>query len=166
MTPPTPEPRIRLNKLVRAPRKRVYEAWLDPAQVKQWWFPGPGMTVPSVSMDAVVGGRYRIEMSDGARSHIAVGEYVELVPFERIVFTWSWETQPGFAADSRVIVVFLETATEEGPATEILFTHEGLTTPAERSDHTSGWVGALRALGFHCRGVNAHEAINGKAARA
>ena len=76
---------VRLHRIVRAPAERVYRALLDPdAMVK--WLPPHGFTGKIHQMDARVGGGYRmsfINFSTG-KSHSFGGQYVELVPNERI----------------------------------------------------------------------------------
>ena len=54
----------------------------------------------------------------------------------------------------------------DGPATEIVLTHEGLNTPVERSEHTGGWWGCLKALGYFVRGIDPREAMYGQPAKA
>lgn len=79
---------VRLHRVLRAPPERVYRAFLDPdAMVK--WLPPHGYTGRVHKMDARVGGRYRMSfthLGNGQR-HAFGGEYLELVPGERIVHT-------------------------------------------------------------------------------
>lgn len=157
-------PMLRLNKLVRAPRPRVFEAWTDPAQVRCWWLPDPRMGEPHVEMDVRVGGGFRIAMTDihgNPGQHVALGRYTDVSPYDRLAFDWEWEGVPDFGHGSRVTVEFYDARTDDGPATEVILTHDLLHTALERSEHTSGWSGALRALGYHARGVDPREAMLG-----
>ena len=76
---------VRLHRVLRAPPERVYRAFLDPeAMVK--WLPPNGFTGKVHHVDARVGGSYRMSFTNfttGA-SHSFGGEYLELVPHERI----------------------------------------------------------------------------------
>ena len=79
---------VRLHRVLRAPPERVYRAFLDPgAMVK--WLPPHGFTGQVHEMDARVGGRYRMSFTNFSQgqSHAFGGEYLELVPGERIVHT-------------------------------------------------------------------------------
>lgn len=76
---------VRLQRVLRASPERVYRAFLDAdAMVK--WLPPNGFTGKVHELDARVGGRYRMSFTNfttGA-SHSFGGEYLELVPNERI----------------------------------------------------------------------------------
>ena len=79
---------VRLHRVLRAPPERVYRAFLDPgAMVK--WLPPHGFTGQVHEMDVRVGGRYRMSFTNFSQgqSHAFGGEYLELVPGERIVHT-------------------------------------------------------------------------------
>ena len=139
---------VRLTRLIRAPREEVYNAWLDPAVRKQWWCASPEMKPGSCDIDATVGGKYRVGMvgPDGTE-HVMFGEFVELAPHDKISFTLTWEHDPGFGGNSLVTIELFEATFKDETATELLLTHERLTKPLERSDHTTGWLGCLRSLG-------------------
>ncbi len=83
-----PTSTIRLHRVLRAPPERIYRAFLDPdALVK--WLPPHGFTAKIHHLEAKVGGRSRMSFtnfSTGQR-HSFGGEYLELVPNERIRYT-------------------------------------------------------------------------------
>lgn len=139
---------IRLTRLIRAPREDVYNAWLDSAVRKQWWCADPSMHCGVCEIDASLGGAYRVGMvSPDGQEHVVVGRFVTLEPPSKLVFTWTWETNPGFGADSVVSIELFKAEFEGEPATELLLMHEKLARPIERSDHTWGWLGCIRSLG-------------------
>jgi uncharacterized protein YndB with AHSA1/START domain len=79
---------VRLHRVLKAPADRVYKAFLDPeAMVK--WLPPHGFTGKVHSMDARVGGGYRMSFTNFStgKSHSFGGTYVELVPGERLRYT-------------------------------------------------------------------------------
>src|SRR5881409_2695468 len=79
---------IRLHRVLRATPERIYRAFLDPdAMVK--WLPPNGFTGKVHELDARVGGRYRMSFTNfsSGSSHSFGGEYLELVPNERIRHT-------------------------------------------------------------------------------
>ena len=79
---------IRLYRVLRATPERIYRAFLDPdAMVK--WLPPNGFTAKVHHMDARVGGSYKMSFTNftTGNSHSFGGEYVELVPHERIRYT-------------------------------------------------------------------------------
>jgi uncharacterized protein YndB with AHSA1/START domain len=139
---------VRITRLIRAPRQKVYDAWLDPSIRNQWWCASPDMKPGTCDIDATVGGKYRVGMiaPDGTE-HVVIGEFIELNPPNKLVFTWTWETNPGFGGNSQVTIELFDATFKEERATELLLTHERLTQPLERSDHTTGWLGCLKSLG-------------------
>lgn len=79
---------LRLHRVLRAPPERVYRAFLDPdALVK--WLPPHGFTARVHALDAKVGGRFRMSFTHFATGHTHGfgGEYLELVPHERLRYT-------------------------------------------------------------------------------
>lgn len=79
---------VRLHRVLRAPPERVYRAFLNAdAMVK--WLPPNGFTGKVYHMDATVGGTFRMSFTNFTtqQSHSFGGEYLELVPNERIAYT-------------------------------------------------------------------------------
>lgn len=79
---------VRLHRVLRAPPERVYRAFLD-ADAMAKWLPPNGYTGKVHQMDARVGGAYRMSFTDfsSGNSHAFGGEYLELVPNERLRYT-------------------------------------------------------------------------------
>lgn len=83
--PTTDTNTIRLHRVIKAPAERVYRAFLDPtAMVK--WLPPNGFTGEVHHIEAKVGGTYKMSFKNFStgNSHSFGGEYLELVPNERI----------------------------------------------------------------------------------
>lgn len=79
---------VQLHRVFTAPPERVYRAFLDPDALAKC-LPPHGFTGRVLSLDARVGGRYRMQFTNfgNGQSHAFGGEYLELVPSERIVHT-------------------------------------------------------------------------------
>jgi len=77
--------RMMIVRIFDAPREVVWKAWTEPKYVAQWWGP-KGFTAPVCKMDFRVGGKslYCMRSPDGQEFWSAV-EYVEIVPYEKIV---------------------------------------------------------------------------------
>jgi uncharacterized protein YndB with AHSA1/START domain len=81
------EREITITRVFDAPRAVVFEAWIDPAQLREWWGP-KGFTNPVCEFDPRVGGAIRIHMrAPDGNVHPMKGEVREIVPPERLVFT-------------------------------------------------------------------------------
>lgn len=79
---------IRIHRVLRATPERVYRAFLDPDAMAKW-LPPNGFTGRVHESDVRVGGRFRMSFTNftSGRSHSFGGEYLELVPHERIRYT-------------------------------------------------------------------------------
>ena len=88
------ETQILVTRKFDAPRHLVYRAWTEPELVRQWWTANRGqMTVCDI--DLRVGGKWRYAMDAHHGSEVAFnGEYLEIVPNERLVTTELYEGAP------------------------------------------------------------------------
>ena len=79
---------VRLHRVLKAPPKRVYEAFLNPEAMAKW-LPPHGFTGKVHAMEARVGGSYKMSFTNFStgKSHSFGGTYVELTPHERIRYT-------------------------------------------------------------------------------
>ncbi|MQA28531.1 MAG: ATPase [Luteitalea sp.] len=108
---------IRMTRLFSAPRHLVFEAMTKPEHVTQWWGRlGEGYSVPVCEIDLRVGGRWRFVNSHPQGEAAFSGEYREITPPSRLVFTEIFEQFP----DS-VSVVTTE-LTDEGGRTRMTAT--------------------------------------------
>ena len=84
-----------ITRIFDAPRALVWKAWTDPAYVTRWWGP-KGFTSPLCRIDLRVGGRftYCMRTPDG-RDFYNGGEFLEIVPLEKIVWLWYFSDADG-----------------------------------------------------------------------
>jgi uncharacterized protein YndB with AHSA1/START domain len=85
----TPSDRaIRMTRLFDAPRHLVWEAMSKPEHIRRWWGAlGEGYSVPVCEVDLRVGGRWRFVNRHPKGEAEFYGEYREIVPPDRVVFT-------------------------------------------------------------------------------
>jgi uncharacterized protein YndB with AHSA1/START domain len=83
-----PNQTVRLHRVIRAPSERIYRAFLD-ADALAKWLPPNGFTCKVHQLDAREGGSYHASFTNFTTgdSHSFGGEYLELVPHERIRYT-------------------------------------------------------------------------------
>jgi uncharacterized protein YndB with AHSA1/START domain len=122
----TPSDReIRMTRLFDAPRHLVFEAMSKPEHIQRWWGRlGDGYSVPVCEVDLRVGGKWRFVNRHPHGEATFYGEYREIAPPERVVFTEIYEPFPD--AESVVTAVFTEengktrlTATVRYPSVEV-----------------------------------------------
>ena len=134
------KPSLTIKRRLNAPPAKVYGAWTDPAQIARWFGPGQAETLRAET-DVRVGGRYRIVMrSADGEEHDVSGVYREVVPNEKLVFSWAWRTTP--ERESLVTI----TLKADGTGTMLTLTHEQFFDEPARDRHRSGWTGALDKL--------------------
>ncbi|WP_206995259.1 SRPBCC family protein [Trinickia mobilis] len=134
------KPSLTLQRRLDAAPQTVFSAWTDPQKLVRWW--GPGEIEASLAeVDLRVGGRFRILMrSPDGEDYDVSGEYREVVPDQKLVFTWAWRSTP--ERQSLVTIVFRR----EGSGTLLSLTHEQFFDEAARDHHLAGWMNLLDKL--------------------
>jgi uncharacterized protein YndB with AHSA1/START domain len=145
-SPAPSSPFLRQSRVIRAPRARVYQAWVQPEIMKQW-FSSDKSCPPEVALDVREGGLYRIAVTGGGCSadaakgsaglNVADGVYTEVVPNEKLQFTWRATWNP--LDDSLVTVTFRDA---EG-GTQVTILHERITGDG---GYEQGWTRCLTSI--------------------
>lgn len=123
---------VTVEQHIEAPPSTVY-AYLTRAER---WVTWQGT---DATLDPQPGGIFRIEMGTG---DTARGQFVELVPDRRVVFTWGWIDRSGIPPGSTIVEIVLEPA---GQGTLVRLTHRDLPTD-EADTHRAGWWHYLARL--------------------
>ena len=133
---------VQFHRVLRARPERVYRAFLDAdAMVK--WLPPNGFTGKVHQMDARVGGKYKMSFTNftSGKSHSFGGEYLELVPNERIRWTDRFD-DPGLPGEMTVTVRLKQVMV----GTEVNIVQEGLPDVIPPDACTLGWQESLALL--------------------
>ncbi len=138
---------LTLKRVIRAPRQKVFDAFIKPDLVRQWMGPR-GFKVTTLEVEPRAGGHYRLTMQHRHGDTSTVnGTYKEITPPERIVFTWKWDGERMAALpETLVTVTFTERKGEEGAETEVQLLHSGFPATDVRDEHNGGWQGCLNKL--------------------
>ena len=134
---------IHLHRVLRATPERVYRAFLDPeAMVK--WLPPNGFTGKVHHMDARVGGSYKMSFTNftTGKSHSFGGEYLELVPHERIRYNDKFDD-----ANLPGLMQVTITLKKVSCGTEVNITQEGVPDIIPAEACYLGWQESLALLG-------------------
>ena len=136
-----------MTRVFEAPAERVFDAWLDPAQIGKWI--GPRTVRPEVTgLEAKKGGRYRITMHgpDGTGPTVG-GIYRDIARPERLVFTWMWETGHPMGMAGQETLITLTFRALGRTKTEMTLRHEFLQSLETRDSHRHGWEASFEKLG-------------------
>ena len=132
-------PSVLIERIIPAPPRVVFEAWLDVEALQRFMCGGAGVRVRKVETDPRVGGRFLIVMIVGDQDIVHRGEYLEIERYTRLVFTW---LSPYAGEGSVVTLTFAES---DNGQTHLTLEHVGL-VEAERGNHHMGWSHILTEL--------------------
>jgi uncharacterized protein YndB with AHSA1/START domain len=133
---------VKLHRVLRAPPERIYRAFLD-ADAMTKWLPPNGFTGKVHHLEAKVGGTYRMSFTNftSGHSHSFGGEYLELVPNERIRHTDTFD-DPNLPGQ----MVTTVTMTKVSCGTEVHVTQEGIPAAIPPEACYLGWQESLTLL--------------------
>ncbi len=137
---------VEVRQLLDASADVAFEAWTKPEHVKKWWSPSETTVCTLCEIDLRVGGRYRIHMHDSSDQNTckAHGEFQEISPPERLVYTWNAETHQGTVTNALVTVEFHRKGKQK---TELVLRHSRLPDTAIRQGHRETWGKILASFG-------------------
>jgi uncharacterized protein YndB with AHSA1/START domain len=138
---PVTRPSLTIKRRLNAPPEKVYAAWTNPQKMTRWFGPA-NARIGSVQadIDARIGGRFRISFSTDDEYHEAGGVYREVVPNQKLVFSWAWHSTP--ERESQVTI----SLKPDGDGTLLTLHHEQFFDSAARDGHERGWTGMLDNL--------------------
>lgn len=125
---------VEVERRIAARPETVFSFFVDPVRFEKW----QGI---EAELDPRPGGIFRVAAAGSSRT-IMRGEFVEILPPERLVFTWGWEQFDGLPdgmkiapGTSTVEVTFVR----DGDGTIVRIRHDGLPTEAVLQFHSGGW---------------------------
>lgn len=133
---------IRLHRVLRASPEKVYRAFLD-ADALAKWLPPNGFTAKVHHMDAKVGGSFKMSFTNftTGKGHSFGGEYLELVPHERIRYTDRFD-DPNLPGVIEVTIVLKQVSC----GTDLDIVQEGVPSVIPAEACYLGWQESLMLL--------------------
>lgn len=135
-----------ITRTFDAPAALLFALWSDVEHFKNWMGP-EGFDCPEAAIDFRIGGRYRgmIRSAEHGDNWFG-GEYREIDPPARLVFTWQWDEGPSADLETLVTITFREHA--DG-ATTMTFHQTPFVSVARRDAHIGGWNSLFNKLGAY-----------------
>jgi uncharacterized protein YndB with AHSA1/START domain len=118
---------VELSVYIDASPATVFRYFTDAERMCQW------MGV-AAELDAQPGGTFRVDVNG---RNVTTGTYLEIVPAEKVVFTWGWEGDGSVPPGSTTVEVVLA---PDGDGTLLRLRHHDLPDDAAATLHTSGWT--------------------------
>ncbi len=153
---------ILVERVIDAPRELVWKAWTEPGYVKRWWG-AKGFTEPVVRIDLREGGRYLFGMrSPEGQDFWSTGEYREIAPAERLVFTDSFSDAEGnvvpasyygMTGDWPLELVATVTFEDADGGTKLTIREPGVPADEDRDMAVVGWNESLDKLADVLKGA-------------
>jgi len=133
---------IRLHRVLRSKPERIYRAFLDPDAMSKW-LPPNGFTGKVHHLDARVGGTYKMSFTNftSGKSHSFGGEYLELVPNERIRHTDRFD-DPNLPGEMQVTIALKPVLV----GTDVAIVQEGVPDVIPAEACYLGWQESLTLL--------------------
>ncbi|WLQ05019.1 SRPBCC family protein [Arthrobacter oryzae] len=133
---------LNLECTLPVPPDKVFRMLTEPPELVKWWGPH-GFIIPDAELNLVEGGRYKFRMTppDGEPFHLS-GEYLEIDPPWRLVYTFRWE-EP--APDDRETVVDVTLHRADG-GTRLALSQGPFLTEERLALHRSGWTESFEKL--------------------
>jgi uncharacterized protein YndB with AHSA1/START domain len=142
ITNPTSPENLNVQRLIHAPRARVFHAWTNPDDILKWFGPGDCRALEA-KVDLRVGGSYRFRVLTHGMEMDLVGVFHEIASPSRLVYTWQFKGgPPPDMPETLVTVEFVE----QDVGTEVRIKHEKLPTTGAREQHRIGWEGCCDKL--------------------
>ncbi len=136
-------PVVGLSADFRAPRDKVFAAWTQPALLEKWFFAEAGYRTHDVQMDLAALRPYQIVVTPPAGDSTRIrGNFVEVVPGERLVYTWT-----GACAGEQYWTLVNATFEDaDGAGSRVRLNHGVFRTDSDRAMHEQGWFACIAAL--------------------
>ncbi len=141
--------KIHLTKEFPVSKKKLYKAWIEPSQLKQWWKP-LDKQLTDITNDVTEGGHVHYGFEEGDLE--INGKYLEVIENEKLVYTWNWEL-PNDAVNRGEYILRINFNGDQNNSS-IDITQENFKEEHAIQPHKEGWENALEDLKNYLTNVN------------
>ncbi|HSU50618.1 MAG TPA: SRPBCC family protein [Segetibacter sp.] len=146
---------VEASKQFAVPVEKLYEAWNDPEQLKQWWRP-LGNHLKEVTNELKSGGTVTYLFNDNAL--VISGTYDEVRPNEKLVYSWNWEFPENAVKNASYKLTILFTGQQNGSQIQVL--QETVKSDEMLHPKEEGWEKGLADLADFLSGNATNAADN------
>lgn len=133
------ESSLTISRTIKSDPETIYEAFVNKEQLRQWFCASEGnWSVTVHKHEPQEGGTYHIDMNSDEKSYWHKGEFREIIPNKKVVFTWN-----SMAVTDTLVTIALR---EVEGGTEVKLTHELLPDEQMKQNHRKGWTTILERL--------------------
>lgn len=130
---------LTVKRIINADAKTIFDAFSDEKLMEKWFYADPEGEGATVKSETSVGGNFRIDMHGKEETYTHTGEFKEVVPNKKLVFTWN-----SHVVENTVVTITLN---ETNGGTEVTLVHEFMPNKELLEGHTKGWGVILEHLG-------------------
>ncbi|MBE7176945.1 MAG: SRPBCC domain-containing protein [Mucilaginibacter polytrichastri] len=130
---------------------RLYKAWTEEAELKEWWHPG-GYSLVELDADLQEGGnvKYVFESDAPNQGKLSIeGKYEAVDEGEKLVYTWNWHLDDAPVENGEYKLTVLFHGDDESSSLEVTQENQGESTAIH--PHKEGWEKSLNALSEHLK---------------
>jgi uncharacterized protein YndB with AHSA1/START domain len=143
---------LTLERVFDAPIDLVWRCWTEKEHLDQWSRPR-GFTITESEGGLRAGGKWHATMRTPDGHDLGLGgEYLEIVPFRRLVMTHAWDDERGRPGHQTIVTVTFEAL---GQRTRVALVQTGFDSNESRSGHEGGWNECLDILAEHLAALRA-----------
>lgn len=137
---------LHFDKKFSAGVSDLYDAWINPSKLKQWWQPA-GNKLANVENDVHEGGKikYEFEGKDNQKTIVITGQYKEVKPAQRLVYSWNWQLSGSENAGNNPFELTVEFSGDEKES-EIHITQTAQDENESIQPREKGWEDELESL--------------------
>lgn len=134
---------LRLERSITGGANELFSLWTDPQAIKEWFVHGAEVHwLEQPRTEAREGGCYSLTVARNDKENAVfrfTGTYRQVIPGQKLVFSWNWENLPLEGAQGAGATVVRVEFVAHRDATRIILTHSGLPSEAARVAHRRGW---------------------------
>lgn len=136
---------LNVSKEFSVPVERLYKAWINPEDLKQWWRPmGNQLQQATTKPEQGAPIEYVFATEQGTHSFTITGTYKEVQDGARLVYTWNWQVPAQAVGDSEFLLTIVFSS--QGSSSRIEVTQDNFKDEEALQPHREGWEKALNDL--------------------